>query len=82
VHRIGHTARDEADGDAITLVTPDDEPLIHRIEYLLGRKVERKTLPGFDYDVPTPSWAKPSAKALMRQATQSQSLAKRWRSMC
>ena len=82
VHRIGRTARYEADGDAITLVTPDDEPLIHRIEYLLGRKVERKTLPGFDYDVPTPSWAKPSAKALMRQVTQSQSLAKRWRSMC
>ena len=82
VHRIGRTARAEADGDAITLVTPDDEALIHRIEYLLGRKIERKTLPGFDYNVPTPSWAKPSAKTLLRQATQSQSLAKRWRSMC
>jgi ATP-dependent RNA helicase RhlE len=71
VHRIGRTARAEADGDAITLVTPDDEALIHRIEHLLGRKIERKTLLGFDYNVPTPSWAKPSAKALMRQATQS-----------
>jgi len=81
VHRIGRTARAEAGGDAITLVTPDDEALIYRIEYLLGRKIERKTLPGFDYDVPTPSWAKPSAKMLMRQATQSQSLADRWRSM-
>ena len=82
VHRIGRTARAEADGDAITLVTPDDEGLIHRIEYLLDRKIERKTLPGFDYDVPTPSWAKPSAKALMQQTSQSQSLADRWRSMC
>jgi len=82
VHRIGRTARAEADGDAITLVTPDDEGLIHRIEYLLDRKIERKTLPGFDYDVPTPSWARPSAKALMQQTTQSQSLADRWRSMC
>ena len=81
VHRIGRTARYDADGDAITLVTPDDEALIHRIEYLLGRKIERKTLPGFNYDVPTPSWAKPSAKALMQQAIQSQSLADRWRSM-
>jgi len=81
VHRIGRTARAEADGDAITLVTPDDEALIHRIEYLLGRKIERKTLLGFDYDVPTPSWAKPSAKMLMQRATQSQSLADRWRSM-
>jgi ATP-dependent RNA helicase RhlE len=81
IHRIGRTARAEADGDAITLVTPDDEGLIHRIEYLLGHKIERATLPGFDYDVPTPSWAKPSAKALIRRATQSRSLADRWRSM-
>jgi ATP-dependent RNA helicase RhlE len=81
VHRIGRTARAEADGDAITLVTPDDEPLIYRIEYLLGRKIERETLAGFNYDVPAPSWAKPSAKTLMRQADRSQSLADRWRSM-
>ncbi len=81
IHRIGRTARADADGDAITLVTVDDEAMIYRIEYLLGRKIERKTLAGFDYDVPTPSWAKPSAKALLRQATQSRSLADRWRSM-
>jgi len=82
VHRIGRTARYDADGDAIMLVTPDDEGLVYRIEYLLGRKIERKTLVGFDYDVPTPSWAKPSAKALLQRAAQSQSLADRWRSMC
>jgi len=82
VHRIGRTARADADGDAITLVTPEDEPLIHRIEYLLGHKIERKILPGFNYDVPAPSWAKPSAKTLIKQATQSQGLAARWRSMC
>jgi ATP-dependent RNA helicase RhlE len=81
VHRIGRTARADADGDAITLVTPEDEGLIHRIEYLLDRKIERKTLPGFDYDVPAPSWARPSAKTLIRQSTKSQSLADRWRSM-
>jgi ATP-dependent RNA helicase RhlE len=89
VHRIGRTARAETEdggvmqphGDAITFVSPDDEPLIHRIEYLLDRKIERKTLPEFDYDVPTPSWAKPSAKALKQRAAQSQSLADRWRSM-
>lgn len=81
VHRIGRTARAEADGDAITLVTPDDEPMIYRIEYLLGYKIERKTLPGFDYHVPVPSWAKPSAEALIRQSTQSKSLADRWRAM-
>jgi ATP-dependent RNA helicase RhlE len=81
VHRIGRTARAEAEGNAITLVTPDDEPLVHRIEYLLGHKIDRKTLPGFDYDVPAPSWARPSAKALMRQMARPKTLADRWRSM-
>jgi ATP-dependent RNA helicase RhlE len=81
VHRIGRTARAEADGDAITLVTSDDESLIYRIEHLLGHEIERKTLPGFDYDVPVPSWAKPSAEAIIRQTTQSRSLSDRWRSM-
>jgi superfamily II DNA/RNA helicase len=81
IHRIGRTARAEAEGDAITLVTPDDEPMIHRIEYVLKEQLERKTLPDFDYDVPVPSWAKPSAEALVRRATQSISLADRYRAM-
>jgi ATP-dependent RNA helicase RhlE len=81
VHRIGRTARAQADGDALTLVTPDDEAMIYRIEHLLGYKIERNILPGFDYDVPVPSWAKPSAEALIRRTTQSRSLAERWRAM-
>ena len=81
VHRIGRTARAEADGDAISLVTPEDESMIYRIEHLLGYKIERKTLAGFDYDVPAPSWARPSAKALLAKTRKSRSLADRWRSM-
>jgi ATP-dependent RNA helicase RhlE len=81
VHRIGRTARLEADGDAITLVTPDDERLVQHIEYLLGYKIERKRLPGFDYDVPVPSWARPSAQTLRKGAGRNRSLADRWRSM-
>ena len=81
VHRVGRTARADADGAAITLVTPDEEPLVYRIEYRLGRKIERETVPGFDYDVPAPSWARPSAKTLMRQTRQKQSVRDRWRSM-
>jgi ATP-dependent RNA helicase RhlE len=81
VHRIGRTARAESDGDAITLVTPDEEPLVYRIEYKLGRKIERETVPGFNYDVPAPSWAKPSAKTRMRRARKNLSVADRWRSM-
>ena len=81
VHRIGRTARAEAQGDAITLVTPDDEALIYRIEYLLGYQIERKTLPDFDYDVPAPSWAKPSPESLLRKKSKPRNLADRWRSM-
>jgi ATP-dependent RNA helicase RhlE len=80
VHRIGRTARFDAEGDAITLVTPDDEKLVQHIEYLLGFKLERKKLPGFDYDVPVPSWARPSPETL-RKGTQGTSLADRWRNM-
>jgi ATP-dependent RNA helicase RhlE len=81
IHRVGRTARFDATGNAITLVTPEDEPMIHRIEYLLGYKLERKTLPDFEYDVPAPSWARPSAKTILRQAEKSKSLGARWRSM-
>jgi ATP-dependent RNA helicase RhlE len=81
VHRVGRTARADATGDAITLVSPDDEPLVYRIEYLLGHKIERQSLPGFDYDVPAPSWAKPSAKMRQKQADKAMSVADRWRSM-
>jgi hypothetical protein len=62
------------------LVTPDDEKLVQHIEYLLGFKLERKSLPGFDYDVPVPSWARPSPETL-RKGAKGQSLADRWRSM-
>ena len=81
VHRVGRTGRAEADGIAFTFVTPEDEGLIARIEYLLGSKVERRTLEGFDYDVPAPSWARLSVKALARQTSRTRSLADRWRAM-
>ena len=81
VHRIGRTARVEAEGEAWTLVTSDDEPLISRIEFLLGEKIERRRLEGFDYDVPTPDWARPSAKALLRELKRTQSTSDRWKAM-
>ena len=51
VHRIGRTARAKAAGDAITFVAPDEESLIHKIEYTIGRKLEREVNPLFP-DVP------------------------------
>lgn len=52
VHRIGRTGRAEAVGTAYTLVAPDDERMVHRIEYVLGRKLPRRTVEGIDYNEP------------------------------
>ncbi len=81
IHRIGRTARVQAEGVAWTLVTPDDEPQLAGIEYLLGKKVERTRLAGFDYDVPAPDWAKPSLSAMKRRAGSGQSSIARWKAL-
>jgi superfamily II DNA/RNA helicase len=81
VHRIGRTARIGSAGVAWTLVTPEDEPLISSIEYLLDKSLERRTVPGFDYDVPIPDWAKPSAKAILQRLDRKQGTIDRWKSL-
>jgi ATP-dependent RNA helicase RhlE len=50
IHRVGRTARAEATGEAFTLVTPDDEGDIKRIERAIGSKLPRARLEGFAYD--------------------------------
>ncbi len=47
LHRVGRTARAKASGCAVTFVSADEEPLIHKIEYTLGRKLEREINPLF-----------------------------------
>jgi ATP-dependent RNA helicase RhlE len=81
VHRVGRTARQDALGAAWSLVTPEDEPLVARIEHRLGRPIERARLDGFDYDVPSPDWARPSARTLLRNASRGQSSIERWKSI-
>ncbi len=49
VHRVGRTARAEAVGDAITLVSPAEEAELRSIERALGTRIPRLTVPGFDY---------------------------------
>jgi ATP-dependent RNA helicase RhlE len=49
VHRIGRTGRAERTGEAVTLVSEMDERRVGDIERLLGYKVERRELEGFDY---------------------------------
>jgi ATP-dependent RNA helicase RhlE len=51
-HRIGRTGRADKTGDAFTFITREDEAMVHSIERVLGAKVERRKLQGFDYKKP------------------------------
>jgi ATP-dependent RNA helicase RhlE len=49
IHRVGRTARAEAVGDAFTLVAPDEEEDLRRIERAIGKRLPRVIVPDFDY---------------------------------
>jgi ATP-dependent RNA helicase RhlE len=48
-HRIGRTGRAEQAGEAFSLFTPADVDTVRAVERILGSRLERRTLPGFDY---------------------------------
>ncbi len=48
-HRIGRTGRAELTGEAFTFASQSDEDMVRSIERLLGERIERRQLPGFDY---------------------------------
>ena len=54
VHRVGRTARMEAEGEAITLVAQEEEGDFRAIERTLGRAIPRVRFPDFDYSAPPP----------------------------
>jgi ATP-dependent RNA helicase RhlE len=47
VHRIGRTGRAGASGEAVSLVSAEDRPLMAAVERLMGRTVEQRTVAGF-----------------------------------
>ena len=49
IHRSGRTARAERTGFAFTLVSPDEEGDLKRIERAIGKRLPRVTIPDFDY---------------------------------
>lgn len=63
IHRIGRTGRAAREGEAFTLITPEDQPEVRAIEKVLGRKIEQYKLEDFNYD------ATPPKRSLMNVAT-------------
>lgn len=59
VHRIGRTGRAGADGEAYSLVSIDDQPLLKDIEKLTGLLIPLHVMEGFEPD--------PNAKPLVRR---------------
>jgi ATP-dependent RNA helicase RhlE len=49
IHRVGRTARAQAVGDAVTLVSPAEEADFRSIERAVGARIGRVTLADFDY---------------------------------
>jgi ATP-dependent RNA helicase RhlE len=54
IHRIGRTGRAERNGEAFSLITDEDRQMVKAIHRVLGH-IERRTLSGFDYQLPPPS---------------------------
>ena len=57
VHRIGRTGRAGVEGEAVSLVSPEERPLLAAIERLMNRKVESRTATGFQVAHPRPAQA-------------------------
>ncbi len=54
IHRIGRTGRAERTGDAFTLITPEDDEMVRELEKIMGQRLPREKIDGFDYTVPAP----------------------------
>ena len=48
VHRIGRTGRAGAEGEAVSLVSHEDRPLMTAIERMMTRQVEQRVVAGFE----------------------------------
>jgi ATP-dependent RNA helicase RhlE len=73
-HRIGRTGRATRTGEALSFVTGEDDVMVRQIERLIGTRIERRKLDGFDYTVAAPSrdteFARPPREPQQRRRPQ------------
>jgi ATP-dependent RNA helicase RhlE len=74
VHRIGRTGRAGSDGTAVSLVSPDERGLLAGIERVLGRRIEREPIQGFeDVEAASPEAAASEPRQQRPRSVQPQS---------
>lgn len=65
VHRIGRTGRAQKEGDAFTLFAADEVMNVASIERLIGQKIPRRKLEGFNYKYTTVLEEEDKARAIL-----------------
>ena len=78
VHRIGRTGRAGEKGQAISLVSADEAKQLRDIERLIGKKLDRILIDGFepDHDVPVSNLEKTSRKPKQNKSRKKNSASK------
>jgi len=66
-HRIGRTGRAACTGEAFSFVTRQESAFLWSIESILGKKLETRTLDGFDYSLPSPEGRAPFRHSLFSE---------------
>jgi len=72
-HRIGRTGRMAERGAAFTLMTEDDLPMVHTLERLLGKPIERRQEDGFELITPPAARTQSTGRAMVVAAQSSSS---------
>ena len=75
VHRIGRTGRAGSNGEAVSLVSADEAPLLQDIEKLIKKKIDRTIIDDFEpvHDVPDMPLSSKTAKMKKPAHSQKQS---------
>ncbi|MBZ6072412.1 DEAD/DEAH box helicase [Aeromonas schubertii] len=77
VHRIGRTGRAGNKGLAITLFSPEDTPLLEKVETVLDTRLPQQWFPGFEPDLTREAPSKGrSSKGALKQKARRQALGK------